>query len=49
MGSDHQPELDEIEACLAALVDGRMSRDAADRWAVTRRVAAAFTELAHTI
>jgi len=31
--SSGQPDLDEIEACFAALVEGRMSRDAADRWA----------------
>ncbi|WP_327256617.1 hypothetical protein [Streptomyces sp. NBC_01244] len=31
--SDVRPDLDEIEACFAALVEGRMSRDAADRWA----------------
>jgi hypothetical protein len=28
-----QPGLDEIEGCLSAIVDGRMSRDDADRWA----------------
>ncbi|MGP3991252.1 hypothetical protein [Streptomyces sp. 3N207] len=31
--SGGQPDPDEIEACLAAVVQGRMSRDAADRWA----------------
>ncbi|MFC0542986.1 hypothetical protein [Kutzneria chonburiensis] len=31
--NDTQPGLDEIEACLAAVVEGRISRDAADRWA----------------
>ncbi|XVQ09347.1 hypothetical protein ACQP1W_43585 [Spirillospora sp. CA-255316] len=31
--SGGQPGLDEIEACFAAVVEGRMSRDAADRWA----------------
>ncbi len=33
MGSDRQPDLDEIEACLSAVVDGRMSRSDADQWA----------------
>jgi hypothetical protein len=33
MGSDYQPDLDDIEACLSAVVAGRMSRDGADRWA----------------
>ncbi|MGW6704524.1 hypothetical protein ACWGDE_06495 [Streptomyces sp. NPDC054956] len=28
-----QPDLDEIEAWFAAVVEGRTSRDAADRWA----------------
>jgi hypothetical protein len=28
-----QPDLDEIEAHFVALLDGRMSRDAVDRWA----------------
>ena len=28
-----RPDLDEIEACFAAVVEGRVSRDAADRWA----------------
>ncbi|MEU3282419.1 hypothetical protein [Streptomyces antibioticus] len=31
-GSD-QPGLDEIEAWFAGVVEGRVSRDAADRWA----------------
>ncbi|MFI2078529.1 hypothetical protein [Streptomyces triculaminicus] len=31
-GSD-QPSLDEIEAWFAGVVEGRVSRDAADRWA----------------
>ncbi|MFD3542222.1 hypothetical protein ACFWUQ_22410 [Streptomyces sp. NPDC058662] len=31
--SDGQPELDEIEAWFVAVVEGRVSRDAADRWA----------------
>ncbi|MFI7368159.1 hypothetical protein ACIBO4_39070 [Streptomyces sp. NPDC050149] len=31
--SGGQPDLGEIEACFAAVVEGRMSRDAADRWA----------------
>ncbi|MFI9046101.1 hypothetical protein [Streptomyces sp. NPDC053427] len=33
MSGGDQPDLDEIEACFAAVVEGRMSRDAADRWA----------------
>ncbi|MFI1586151.1 hypothetical protein [Embleya sp. NPDC020630] len=33
MDSDRQPGRDDVEACLVALLEGRMSRDAADRWA----------------
>jgi hypothetical protein len=33
MGSDQQPDLDDIEDCLSAVVDGRMSRGDAVRWA----------------
>lgn len=33
MISGEQPGLDEIEARFAALLDGRMTRDAVDRWA----------------
>ncbi|MFF4675244.1 hypothetical protein ACFY1C_36830 [Streptomyces sp. NPDC001279] len=33
MSGGGQPDLDEIEACFAAVVEGRVSRDAADRWA----------------
>ncbi|MER5894479.1 hypothetical protein [Streptomyces sp. NPDC001876] len=33
MNGADQPDLDEIEACLARVVEGRVSRDAADRWA----------------
>ncbi|MFG2334000.1 hypothetical protein ACGFMM_30900 [Streptomyces sp. NPDC048604] len=33
MSGDDQPGLDEIEACFAAVVEGRVSREAADRWA----------------
>uniref|UniRef100_A0AAU2K135 Acyl carrier protein n=1 Tax=Streptomyces sp. NBC_00049 TaxID=2903617 RepID=A0AAU2K135_9ACTN len=33
MSGGGQPGLDEIEACFAAVVEGRVSRDAADRWA----------------
>ncbi len=33
MSGNSQPNLDEIEERLAAVVAGRMSRDAADRWA----------------
>ncbi|MFD9725340.1 hypothetical protein [Streptomyces sp. NPDC059072] len=33
MDAGHQPTLDEIEERFAALVDGRLSRDEADRWA----------------
>ncbi|MBA0053182.1 hypothetical protein E0L36_20585 [Streptomyces sp. AJS327] len=32
-GEDHQPDLDEIEAWFAAVAEGRVTRDAADRWA----------------
>ncbi len=28
-----QPDLDAVEACLSGVVEGRVSRDAADRWA----------------
>jgi hypothetical protein len=30
---DQQPGLDEVEACFVALLEGRASRDTADRWA----------------
>lgn len=33
VNSDEQPGLDEIEQCFIAVLDGRMSRDEADRWA----------------
>jgi hypothetical protein len=33
MSASHQPGLDEIEACFVAVLEGRMSRDGADRWA----------------
>ncbi|MGW6984019.1 hypothetical protein ACWGE1_32025 [Streptomyces sp. NPDC054932] len=33
MSGGGQPDLDEIEARFAAVVEGRVSRDAADRWA----------------
>ncbi|WP_330247129.1 hypothetical protein OHA33_33105 [Streptomyces sp. NBC_00562] len=33
MSGGDQPDLDEIESCFAAVVEGRVSRDAADRWA----------------
>ncbi|MEW2506233.1 hypothetical protein AB0878_37865 [Amycolatopsis sp. NPDC047767] len=33
MIAGEQPDLDEIEAHFVALLDGRMSRDAVDRWA----------------
>ncbi|MEV7074426.1 hypothetical protein [Streptomyces sp. NPDC093990] len=33
MSGDGRPDLDAIEACFAAVVEGRVSRDAADRWA----------------
>ncbi|WP_284578290.1 hypothetical protein [Streptomyces sp. 2P-4] len=33
MSGGARPDLDEIEACFAAVVEGRLSRDAADRWA----------------
>lgn len=33
MSGAGQPDLDEIEACFAGVVEGRVSRDAADRWA----------------
>ncbi|PDP87292.1 hypothetical protein CQJ94_12420 [Glycomyces fuscus] len=33
MDASLQPTLDEIEECFAALVDGRLTRDGADRWA----------------
>ncbi|MDT9684555.1 hypothetical protein RND61_21210 [Streptomyces sp. TRM76323] len=38
MSGDRRPDPDEVEACLAAVVEGRVSREAADRWA-GRRVA----------
>ncbi|MFE5720491.1 hypothetical protein [Streptomyces erythrochromogenes] len=33
MSGGDQPDLDGIESCFAAVVEGRVSRDAADRWA----------------
>ncbi|MFK0256023.1 hypothetical protein [Streptomyces sp. NPDC090445] len=33
MSGGDQPDLDEIEAWFADVVEGRVSRDAADRWA----------------
>lgn len=33
MSGAAQPGLDEIEACLAGVIEGRVSRDAADQWA----------------
>ncbi|GHG62437.1 hypothetical protein [Streptomyces griseocarneus] len=33
MDACHQPTLDEIEGRFVALVDGRLTRDEADRWA----------------
>ncbi|MFF5108277.1 hypothetical protein [Streptosporangium sp. NPDC000509] len=33
MSGDEQPGLNEIEQCFVAVLDGRMSRDEADRWA----------------
>ena len=33
MDVSRQPTLDEIEECFAALVEGRLTRDEADRWA----------------
>ncbi|MFI0355300.1 hypothetical protein [Actinomadura sp. 9N407] len=33
MHAGHQPTLDEIEARFVALVEGRVTRDEADRWA----------------
>jgi hypothetical protein len=33
MDVSRQPTLDEIEDCFAALVEGRLTRDEADRWA----------------
>ncbi|MFF4098913.1 hypothetical protein [Streptomyces sp. NPDC001903] len=33
MDARHQPTLDEIEERFVALVDGRLTRDEADRWA----------------
>ncbi len=33
MKGDEQPGLEEIEQCFIAVLDGRMSRDEADRWA----------------
>ncbi|MFC4060961.1 hypothetical protein ACFOWE_21885 [Planomonospora corallina] len=33
MSGGEQPGLDEIEQCFIAVLDGRMSRDEADRWA----------------
>ncbi|WP_236242688.1 hypothetical protein [Streptomyces sp. CC228A] len=36
MSGGRQPDLDEIEAWFAAVAEGRVSRDAADRWAARR-------------
>ncbi|MFI1584513.1 hypothetical protein [Embleya sp. NPDC020630] len=33
MDDDRRPGREDVEACLVALIEGRMSRDAADRWA----------------
>ncbi|MFE7601994.1 hypothetical protein [Streptomyces sp. NPDC057494] len=33
MDASPQPTLDEIEACFVAVVEGRLTRDEADRWA----------------
>lgn len=33
MSNDEQPGIDEIEAYLLAVLEGRLSRDQADRWA----------------
>ncbi|WP_037674053.1 hypothetical protein [Streptomyces globisporus] len=33
MDASHQPTLDEIEERLVSLVEGRLTRDEADRWA----------------
>lgn len=33
MSVGDQPDLDEIESCFAAVVEGRASRNTADRWA----------------
>ncbi|MFK0011373.1 hypothetical protein [Streptomyces sp. NPDC091027] len=33
MDTRGRPTLDEIEECFVALVDGRLTRDEADRWA----------------
>ncbi|WP_037910100.1 hypothetical protein [Actinacidiphila yeochonensis] len=33
MDAGGQPTLDEVEGCLASLVEGRLTRDEADRWA----------------
>ncbi|MEU8527754.1 hypothetical protein AB0C77_19505 [Streptomyces sp. NPDC048629] len=33
MDASHQPTLDEIEGRFVALVEGRLTRDEADRWA----------------
>ncbi|MGP3690212.1 hypothetical protein ACTVZO_36880 [Streptomyces sp. IBSNAI002] len=33
MNSDDQPDLDAIEECFVAVLEGRLTRDAADRWA----------------
>ncbi|MFG3255421.1 hypothetical protein [Streptomyces sp. NPDC048172] len=30
---EQQPDLDRVESCFVALLEGRISRDAADRWA----------------
>jgi hypothetical protein len=33
VAGDAQPDLEEIEACFVAVIEGRLSRDDADRWA----------------
>ncbi|MGK5732929.1 hypothetical protein [Streptomyces sp. URMC 124] len=33
MDASRRPSLDEIEECFVALVEGRLTRDEADRWA----------------
>ncbi|GAA2054510.1 hypothetical protein GCM10009839_73380 [Catenulispora yoronensis] len=33
MAGDTRPDLGEIEACFVAVIEGRLSRDDADRWA----------------
>ncbi|MFD8423490.1 hypothetical protein [Streptomyces sp. NPDC059466] len=33
MDARHQPTVDEVADCFASLIDGRLTRDEADRWA----------------